>query len=68
LSFLYTNGERLITAETIKDLVVHTEERGILWNALRERALHSGGYQVGELPEFPLDVDILKFFGISEIK
>ena len=38
LTFLYTTGERLLTAETLHDLVVRDEERRLLWRALRERA------------------------------
>lgn len=38
VTFLYTTGERLLAAETLHDLVVHDEERRVLWRALRERA------------------------------
>ncbi len=37
-TFLYTTGERLLAAETLRDLVVRDEERRMLWQALRERA------------------------------
>ncbi len=41
LTFLYTTGERLMAAEEINDLIVQSEERELLWKALRERGLRS---------------------------
>jgi hypothetical protein len=38
VTFLYTTGEYLVQARTIHDLVVHSEERALLWHSLRERA------------------------------
>lgn len=64
LTFLYTTGERLLTAETIKDLSVYDEERNVLWKALRERALTAQQYQVEDLPEMPLGTEILALFGM----
>jgi hypothetical protein len=43
----------------LNDLPVHDEERPILWQALRERALKSEEYQASELPEIPLDPALL---------
>lgn len=37
ITFLYTTGEYLAGARTIHDLVVHSEERAVLWKSLRER-------------------------------
>jgi hypothetical protein len=59
LTFLYTTGELLQTAQTTRDLVVRDEEREVLWKSLRERALHAGSYRLDELPDFPLDPAIL---------
>jgi hypothetical protein len=39
ITFLYTTGERLLKAEEINDLIVQSEERELLWKALRERGL-----------------------------
>lgn len=36
ITFLYTTGEKLLSAETISDLDVPTHERQILWGALRD--------------------------------
>jgi hypothetical protein len=41
LTFLYTTGERLLAAEEINDLIVQSEERELLWQALRERGLRA---------------------------
>ncbi len=58
ITFLYTTGEYLQQAQTINDLVVHTEERKVLWQALRERA--SQIYpQAAALPALDLDPALL---------
>jgi hypothetical protein len=56
ITFLYTTGEYLLRARTINDLVVESDERQLLWQALRERASHS--YQAGPppWPELPAEV------------
>ena len=38
ITFLYTTGTRFSRAKIINDLVVHSDERKILWKSLRERA------------------------------
>lgn len=63
VTFLYTTGELLRSAQTIHDLVVRSEERQILWRALRERALRGGQYRAEELPEFDLDSVLLQMLG-----
>ncbi len=50
ITFLYTTGERLLAARTIKDLVVRSEGRRLLWRNLRERALAAGEYRAEGLP------------------
>jgi hypothetical protein len=59
ITFLYTTGDYLLNAETVSDLVVHSEERPILWQALRERASQNQAYgDAGSLPDLPeLDLD-----------
>lgn len=49
VTFLYTTGEYLSRAETIRDLVIRADERRMLWQALRERAENYQAYQV-DLP------------------
>lgn len=41
LTFLYTTGERLLAATEINDLIVQSDERELLWRALRERGLNA---------------------------
>ena len=75
ITFLYTTGELLSKAKTINDLVVTTEEKKLLWQSLRERALNSGHYRTGETTpeednfiEFSGLLQGLSLFGDSEIK
>lgn len=68
LTFLYTIGEYLLQARTLNDLVVHSEERQMLWKALRERAAQEQTYKV-DLPDVDIDPVILaQFLGIKEPK
>ena len=64
VTFLYTTGERLLNSALVNELTVHDEERVVLWQALRERAMQAQGYQVQDLPELPLSPDILALFGM----
>lgn len=67
ITFLYTTGEYLLKARTVNDLVVDTEERQVLWQALRERASQSQQYKSNELPELEIDPSILAaLLGIQE--
>lgn len=52
ITFLYTTGEYLLRAATVNDLVVQSEERKTLWQALRERA--GASYA----PEAPQELDL----------
>lgn len=63
ITFLYTTGSLFPAAGAIKDLVVRTEERQVLWRSLRERALQHGIYRQEELPEIPLDPLLLAMLG-----
>jgi len=65
ITFLYTTGEMLRNAQTVKGLVVRDDERTVLWQSLRERAMNSGQYQSGELTEdtFTLDAALLAMLG-----
>lgn len=53
ITFFYTTGEYLLRAQTVNDLVVESEERSLLWSALRERQLQESNYQA----EIPAEVD-----------
>lgn len=63
LTFLYTTGSLFSKASTVEELVVHSEEREVLWHSLRERALATSTYQAQELPELVVDPMILLMLG-----
>jgi hypothetical protein len=66
LTFLYTTGEYLLNAKMLNDLVVHTEEREILWKSLRERAENEQSYKA-DLPDVEIPPDVLiALLGIKE--
>ena len=48
ITFMYTTGELFGKARMINDLIVHSDERDVLWKSLRERALRSGKYKTKE--------------------
>jgi hypothetical protein len=65
ITFLYTTGEYLLQANAINDLVVQSDERPLLWQALRERAIQ--GYGIQEIPEVDLPDEVLAILlGIKE--
>jgi hypothetical protein len=68
VTFLYTTGAYLRNAREINDLVVHSEERQILWRSLRERAMQSGQYQAADLPEMQIDPAVLEMLGALVFK
>jgi hypothetical protein len=55
ITFLYTTGNLLNRATTMNDLVVHNEEREILWKTLRERANNSIYNPPVRSEDLPLD-------------
>jgi hypothetical protein len=59
ITFFYTTGEYLLQAETIDDLIVASEERSILWQALRERANQDELYHGESMPGEDLDDALL---------
>jgi hypothetical protein len=67
LTFLYTTGEYLLEAKTLNDLVVHSDERALLWQSLRERAEQDLGYKV----DMPDDIDpsvLIALLGIKDLR
>ena len=66
LTFLYTTGEYLLKAHTLNDLVVQSDERQLLWQSLRERAVNEQLYKT-DLPGADLPPEILvALLGIKE--
>src|SRR3972149_2640444 len=67
LTFLYTTGEYLLNAKLLNDLVVHAEEREVLWKSLRERAENHQHYKT-DLPEADIPPEVLiALLGIKEL-
>lgn len=67
VTFLYTTGEYLLHAKTVNDLVVQSDERQLLWQALRERAVQ--GYGSAEIPEVDVSEEVLALLlGIKEAR
>jgi hypothetical protein len=65
VTFLYTTGEYLLKASTVNDLVVQSDERKTLWQALRERA----GTPYAPDPSEEIDLDpvvLAALLGIRE--
>lgn len=68
LTFLYTTGEYLLKARTLNDLVVQSDERQLLWQSLRERAIQVQSYHV-DLPEADIPPAVLMaILGIKEVQ
>lgn len=59
ITFLYTTGEYLLSAQTVNDLVVADEQRPLLWQALRERADQAQAYTSSEPGGFDLQPEVL---------
>ncbi|MGB3701383.1 MAG: hypothetical protein WA997_08935 [Anaerolineales bacterium] len=59
ITFLYTTGEYLLNARTINDLVVHSEERQVLWKALRDRLTHKEEYKTMSGEDEILDDEVI---------
>ena len=62
VTFFYTTLGRVRQAAVLADLPVHDEERAVLWQSLRERALKANEYHASELPQMPIDPAILALF------
>lgn len=66
ITFLYTTGDYLLRAATLRDLVVRADERSLLWRSLRERAQRDQAYGTG-LPEAGVPTEVLMaLLGIRE--
>ena len=67
ITFFYTTGEYIIQAQTIKDLIVPSEERELLWKALHERAAQGQTYLAPGFPELDLNAELISLLlGIKE--
>jgi hypothetical protein len=71
ITFFYTTGELLLKARTIRDLIVPQDERQLLWQVLRERALHVQAYKQEPIPGLDLDTNVdfcSVLLGIKELE
>ncbi len=59
ITFLYTTGAYLLQATTVKELVIKSDERALLWRSLRERAIQAPAYRTADLPEPELPPEVL---------
>jgi hypothetical protein len=58
ITFLYTTGERVISAMEIRDLAVHDQERNILFGALRDRGMDGCFTGNGQLDGWGKAIDL----------
>lgn len=66
ITFLYTTGEYLLRARSLRDLVVEADQRALLWRSLRERAGSAQQY-LTDLPDVDVPSEVLLgLLGISE--
>lgn len=67
ITFFYTTGEHFQSATTITDLLLASDERPIIWQALRERADRDQVYLPAELHDMDLDASMLALLlGIND--
>lgn len=65
-TFLYTTGQYFFGAKHVEDLTVRSDDRKLLWKAIRERAQEGVEYQVTESNQ-DIPADILRLLvGIQE--
>ncbi len=68
ITFFYTTGEYLLKAKTISDLIVQSEDRTLLWRALRERTNKFQTYSSQRIPEIDLDPSVVALLlGIKDM-
>ncbi|MFN2195635.1 MAG: hypothetical protein ACK2UW_05875 [Anaerolineales bacterium] len=59
ITFFYTTGEYITRAETLHELVVQSDERKWLWQALRERGSNADQYAPPDSPDFEVTPELL---------
>jgi len=68
VTFFYTTGEYLVNAATIRDLIINSDERQMLWQNLRERANNQQSYITNPLPQDELGPALLaNLLGIEDL-
>lgn len=64
ITFFYTTGELLNSASTIDELGIPENEKPLIYQALREKALKHQQYKAKGLPELPIDPQLLALFAM----
>jgi hypothetical protein len=64
ITFFYTTGELLNSANSIDDLGIPEHEKPLIYKALREKALKHQQYKTQGLPELPIDPQLLALFAM----
>lgn len=69
ITFLYTTGNYFRKAKTINDLILHDEERQLVWQSLRDRASDEQNYKTTDQLQLDIDPQLLaKLLGIDQLK
>ncbi|MBV6394991.1 MAG: hypothetical protein HFACDABA_00562 [Anaerolineales bacterium] len=68
ITFFYTTGEYFLNAKSVNELIVHSDERQLLWKSLRERAENEQLYTV-DMPEADIPPEaLMALLGIKEMQ
>ena len=69
ITFLYTTGNYFRKAKNINDLILHDEERQLVWQSLRERASSEQNYKTTDQLQPDINPQLLaKLLGIDQLK
>lgn len=64
ITFFYTTGEYFYKAKSLRDLVVNSEDRSLLWQSLRERRETGGSDNFYDKTDDEMNPDIAKWLGL----
>ncbi len=62
ITFLYTTGELFNRARCISDLVMRSDDKVLLWKAIRERTQQRSQYNTMSQPDITIDPSVLDEF------
>lgn len=64
ITFFYTTGEYFFKAKDLRDLVVNSEDRSLLWSTLRERLESGEDEKRYNNPDIEIDPEIAQWLGL----
>lgn len=64
ITFFYTTGEYFNNAKSLRDLVVNSEDRSLLWKSLRERQELDGSGGLFDDQNDEMDPDVVQWLGL----